>query len=74
RHPNALERLNGSKSLQPGEVVPIMVMGTPDEVSPSALAPAKVTAVSATERAPDATPPSVLGAWPGGRRGEERRN
>ncbi|CAJ1059427.1 Hypothetical predicted protein [Xyrichtys novacula] len=37
------------------------------QVSPSALAPAKVTAVSATERAPDAPPPSVLGAQPGRR-------
>lgn len=41
------------------------------QVSPAALAPAKVTAVSATERAPDAPPPSVLGAWPGQRRGEQ---
>lgn len=43
------------------------------QVSPSALAPAKVTAVIAAERTPDASPPSVLGASPGRRRGEEKR-
>lgn len=35
------------------------------QVSPSALAPAKVTAVSTTEHTPDAPPPSVLGVSPG---------